>query len=438
MAHIAFIVVPAPGHLNPLVALATELKRRGHRITFLHHPDVEPMVRERGLDFVPVGNALISPGLLDAALARASAVKGMFGIRAVIRDFARGSRMLCEELPGALSALSADIIVSDWIETASGLVAQKMQMPYVSVAAALPLQWEPGIPSPFVGWSYRDTRWHRYRNAAAQWAADKAQGPINAVIKRYVDKWKLEPRWQMEDWASPFAQIAQLIPALDFPRRSLISCFHYCGPLREPASTSVAKRPGGPRKRAFASLGSLQGHRADIFEWIADATEALDLDLTIAHGGRLDPAAVTRLSRRASVHPYLDYAQIFAETDIAILHGGMNGVLDALANGVPLVVVPVAYEQAAIARRVEFAGAGVGSRPLARGGRLAGKIAQVLSDASYATAAAKIRDDIIAAGGVTRAADIVEQVARTGAPCHNPAVVASNRLRAFESARKGA
>ena len=84
-----------------------------------------------------------------------------------MRDFAGTTAMLCEELPAMLRALSIDVIVGDWVEAAAGLVAEHMELPFVSVAAALPFNWEKGIPSPYVGWAYGETRLHRARNIAA-------------------------------------------------------------------------------------------------------------------------------------------------------------------------------------------------------------------------------------------------------------------------------
>ena len=168
----------------------------------------------------------------------------------------------------------------------------------------------------------------------------------------------------------------------------------------------------------------MQGHRADIFEWIVDAAETLDLDLTIAHGGLLPEADAARLSQRAHVHAFVDYAKILPESDIAIMHGGMNGVLDALAHGTPMVVVPLAFEQAAIAARVRWAGAGRICAPLARKGKLEKALTEVLDEPAFARVAAMIGGEIEAAGGARSAADIIEQVARTKRPVLNRNAVA--------------
>ena len=424
MARFVFVCIPTSGHLAPLAAVARELVAREHEVTFLHHPDVASLVRPFGVDFEPIAAVgATAEGLLEAAVRRVGQVRGLRGLRGFARDMADSTTLLCERLPDALRELKVDCIVGDWLEPAAGLVAHRLGLPYVSIAAALPMNWSPGDASPFVGWTYRPGPSRRWGSMGAQWIAERVQGPSRAVIARYADRWRLGRGTRVEDWASGFAQIGQLPRSLDFPRRALIGCFHYCGPLRQaPAATTLRPARNG-RRRIFASLGSLQGHRANVFEWITDAAQALDLDLTIAHGGRLSEADAARLSRRAEVHAAVDYASALRDCDVAIMHGGLNGVLDALTAGVPLVVVPIAFEQGAIAARVRHVGAGRVCRPLAGGGRLAAAITDVLDDPAYARAAARIGADIATAGGATRAADIVEQVARTRAPCLSTATM---------------
>ena len=414
--------------MAPLAAVARELVSRGNDVTFLHHPDVAALVASFGLDFAPIATgAATAEGLLDGAVRRAGQVQGLRGLHDFARDMAEGTALLCERLPDALRALKVDCIVGDWLEPAAGLVARRLGLPYVSIAAALPMNWSPGDASPFVGWAYRSGASQRWGSVGAQWIAEKVQGPTRAVIARYAERWRLGRGVRVEDWASGFAQIGQLPRSLDFPRRALIGCFHYCGPLRPvPAATMPrAVLPRSLRKgrrRVFASLGSLQGHRANVFEWIADAAEVLDCDLTIAHGGRLSETDVARLSRRAEVHAFVDYASVLRDCDAAIMHGGLNGVLDALAAAVPLVVTPIAFEQGAVAARVRHVGAGRVCRPLARGRHLSTALADVLDDPAYTRAAARIGADIAASGGARQAADIVEQVARTRAPCLSAAL----------------
>jgi hypothetical protein len=50
---IAFIPVPAPGHLNPTTILARKLASRGHEVAVVGVLDVKPLIEAIGLPFIP-------------------------------------------------------------------------------------------------------------------------------------------------------------------------------------------------------------------------------------------------------------------------------------------------------------------------------------------------------------------------------------------------
>ena len=52
MARIVILSVPAYGHLNPVLPIAKELVRRGHRVTVFNEASFEAMIRPTGADFV--------------------------------------------------------------------------------------------------------------------------------------------------------------------------------------------------------------------------------------------------------------------------------------------------------------------------------------------------------------------------------------------------
>ena len=90
----------------------------------------------------------------------------------------------------------------------------------------------------------------------------------------------------------------------------------------------------------------------------------------------------------------------------------MNTVMDALAAGVPAVLVPLAFEQAAIAARVVRAGAGIVVPGRAfRARRLRWALEAVLEDPAYRQAAAVLQGEVAQAGGAARAADIIIRAA---------------------------
>jgi NAD(P)-dependent dehydrogenase (short-subunit alcohol dehydrogenase family) len=86
-------------------------------------------------------------------------------------------------------------------------------------------------------------------------------------------------------------------------------------------------------------------------------------------------------------------------------HGGLNTALESLARGVPMVVLPVAYDQPGVGARVEWSGVGR-SIPVGRltVDRLRDAVRTVLGDPVYRERAGQLRTSIEAADGLNRAA----------------------------------
>ena len=116
---------------------------------------------------------------------------------------------------------------------------------------------------------------------------------------------------------------------------------------------------------------------------------------------------------------YAPQASLLRKARLALTHAGLNTVLDALRFGVPIVAVPITYEQPAIAARVEWSGAGK-SLPLGtlNASRLRATIREVLDSPCYAEQSRRMAEAIRRAGGVGEAANIIERVARKTVPAY--------------------
>jgi UDP:flavonoid glycosyltransferase YjiC (YdhE family) len=104
-----------------------------------------------------------------------------------------------------------------------------------------------------------------------------------------------------------------------------------------------------------------------------------------------------------------------------VCHAGHDIVCQALAWGAPLVLAPIRDEQPAIAAQVAAAGAGVRLRFMhARAEHIGRALDRVLTVPSFTAAAGRIRDSLAAAGGAPAAADALEGLAigrRSRRPC---------------------
>ncbi len=385
---------------------------RGHRAIFVQQTDARRSIYRQDVGFLPLGLRSHPPGNLDQAISRINRITGLAGIGAVLDDLARSTDMLCREAPAALRDHQADAIIADQTEAAGGLIARHLGLPFVSVANALPINSEPDMPPPFTGWRYDPTEWGRQRNRGGYAVARLLMRPISAVIAAHAAAWRLPPLQTLEDCLSPDTQISQMVNGFDFPRVALPGGFRYTGPLREAESGAFAE-PAQDRPLVFATLGTLQGNRLDLFRIIAEACAQLGLACVIAHGGRLSPDQAASLPGTPLVADFLPQRAVLRQSSLVIAHGGMNTMLDALSLGVPVVTIPLAFEQAANAARLVHAGAGamVKVKGLSAAG-LAGTVKRVLTEPAYRARAVALQQDIAVSGGAALAADIIETAIR--------------------------
>ncbi len=343
--------------------------------------------------------------------ARLGGTTGLFGIGGVIRDMAATTDMLCEDVPAMLHEIHAGAIVADQTEPAGGLVARHLGIPFVSVANALLIDREPAVPPPFIGWDYDASPWGVQRNLGGYRIADWLMKPVFEVIGRRARAWRLGGIETVEDCLSPMLQISQSVEGFDFPRLNPSSALVHCGPIRRPERRDWSSVDGRPN--VFCSLGTLQGGRLPIFRIVAEACRDRGLALTVAHGGKLDATEAASLPGNPRVEAFVPQRAVIGTASAVVTHGGLNTVLDALAAGVPLIVVPLAFEQGATAARVARTGAGlVIPRRQFTPVRVADALTALLDTPSYRERASALRNEIALAGGVDRAVALIERATR--------------------------
>lgn len=412
MTHFGIITPPVSGHIHPFGALGRELIARGHRVTCFHMPDLEDAVRAEGLEFCAIGSSDHPRGSLPESLRQLGVLKGLDALKFTIRAVTRTTEMVCRDGPSAIRAVAIDALLVDQMEPAGGAIAEHVGIPFLTVCNALAINRDDSVPPPFTPWTYRNAWWARVRNRVGYAVSERMTRSIADVVARYREQWHLRKLQSQDDSFSSLGQICQMPRDFDFPRAHLPQSFHYVGPLRrarpQPAEFPWHRLDG--RRVAYASLGTLQNRREPIFRCIAEACRSLDLQVVIAHGGGLTDDEVTNLPGDPIAVRFAPQLDVLKRSDVTITHAGLNTVLDSISRGVPVVAIPLTYEQPAIARRIEWTGVGqsIAADVLAPS-TLARTLQDVLDRDHFRAAASRLRDAIDRAGGVKCAADLAER-----------------------------
>src|SRR5262249_29170637 len=187
------------------------------------------------------------------------------------------------------------------------------------------------------------------------------------------------------------------------------------------------------RPLAYASMGTLQNGILRTFRMIAEACAGLDLQLVISLGGGQDPALLGDLPGDPVVVGYVPQLDLIRLAALTISHGGLNTALESLAQGVPMVVLPVAYDQPGVGARVEWAGVGR-SIPVGRVrvGRLRDGVCAVLGDPAYRARARALRSKIEGDDGLNRAADLIGAAFGDPSPSAGALAASADRRRLAE------
>jgi MGT family glycosyltransferase len=410
---IGILSFSSPGHYYPLTALGRRLQSRGHEVVYFQVADLERPIRAAGLEFRQIGRDDFPPGSIRARDEELGRLTGRAALRCALRGIERKAMMLFQDAPAAIRDEGVEALIVDQIEMAGGTVAEHLGLPFVSVAAALPVNLDPSVPPVTLPWAHRTGVRARLRNWFGNTIYEWVFSGVRGTINRQRKVWGLPPVRNFNAMFSGLAQVSQLPAALELPGRRLAPHCHHTGPWTDAAGRAPVDFPwsrlDAGRPLVYASLGTLQNGILRTFRVIAEACAGLDLQLVISLGGGQDPALLGNLPGDTVVVGYAPQLELIRRSALTISHGGLNTVLESLAEGVPMVVLPVAYDQPGVGARVEWSGAGR-SIPVGRltVGRLRDAVRAVLGEPGYRGRADRLRLSIKAADGLNWAADLIE------------------------------
>jgi hypothetical protein len=128
------------------------------------------------------------------------------------------------------------------------------------------------------------------------------------------------------------------------------------GPRWVLSPTSGVKRHPGARQGVLASFGTVHHHQATFDRLLAVLMRG-PWPARAALGKPLDPGQAWPSHVHAAA--WLDLATEWATCRVGACHGGAGTMLGALAQGVPLLLLPVAADQFRNARALQAVGAGI-------------------------------------------------------------------------------
>ena len=416
---IGFVSMPLSGHLNPMTALARRLQSRGHEVVFFGFPDVKPFARAAGLDFIPYGEAEFPVGSIEKFYSSVATMRGFEVLRHSCMDLNPDlTRVVFDYLGDKLATTGVEALVIDTIHFFVELVPLSMSIPYVRIWNVLHLDFSGVTPASVFSCPLDTSAEGLKRNTENLHKLGATLGPLAEIARSYAEEVGLKIDWNdPAATVSKLAVITQTPKEFDFPGIPWPAQFHYAGPFhdhegREPVPFPWEQLTGKPL--IYASLGTLVNGLDDVYKHILKAVETLEeVQVVLSVGKNISPENLGRIPSNTIVVRSAPQIELLKRAALCITHAGLNTVLESLAHGVPMVAIPIGYDQPGAAARIAHHGVGefIELDDLTTK-RLKALIEKVMQDPSYRERADYFQKVISKTRGLDVAADIIEKAFR--------------------------
>lgn len=413
---IGFISLPVVGHLNPMTALARRVQSRGHEVVFIGVPDVEPFARAAGLKFVPFCENEYPAGSVAKLLAPVSKLHGLEVTHWTVRETSGDLfRAASKYLPQKLAETHVEALVIDTIHAFLELVPMSLGMPYAHVWNVLHIDLSGATPPCFFSWPHESTAQAVARNLEGVKVASKIFAPVVPFAVSYAEKMGLQIDWNdFTPTTSKLAVITQTPKEFDYPGIPWPAQFHYTGPFhdehgREPIAFPWKELTGKPL--VYASFGTLVNGMQKVYKTVLRAVEQLPgIQVVLSVGNNVKPECLGSIPTNVIVVPAVPQIELLKRAQLCITHAGLNTALESLAQGVPMVAIPIGYDQPGVAARIAHHGVGdfveIEDLTVERVRELVDK---VLNNPAYREKARWFENVIAQTRGLDLAAEVIER-----------------------------
>jgi MGT family glycosyltransferase len=399
MAKYLFLPGPAHGHVNPTLAVAQELIRRGEHVVYYLTEDFQAPVEVTGARFQPYQSIMNQFTMGNRQSPSRLTWNPSFILGAMLLMIVKESQHVLPQVLERLRAEKADVILYDPMCLWARISAQVLHVPAILLRPTF------------------------------------AANEHFQVLPRQTESTPSMPLVMVEDIGT---ELAELRASYHLPSLDMRDFFIYSEALNivfmprafQPAGETFDERyvfvgpsiiprtdaPSFPLERLkgrptlFISLGTAANNRPDFYKLCFQAFGQQPWQVVLACGKRVDVAALDTVPPNFLLSPFVPQLEVLQRTSVFVTHGGMNSVMESLYFGVPVVVVPQVREQEVTAQRCAELGLGMALDPNGlTAEKLRAAVDQVHHTCTFREHIRAMQGSVRAAGGYQRAVEVISQ-----------------------------
>ncbi|TWP29810.1 glycosyl transferase [Apibacter muscae] len=392
MAKYAFIVPPLTGHINPTLSLGSELLDRNHSVSWIClDPELNKQLPKGGELLIPPIEASNEEKSKLIAYAKELQKKKVYGIDSLKFLYEEVltpmNSLMIQGIEKILQKYKPDVIIHDHQIYAGSVAALKYNIPYAtSVTAPASIKVNANFPKIY---EWEGEQIIKFQNN-------------NGILKN-----------ERLDCSSLLTLV--YTSKIFFGENNLPSNFKFIGPAIATRHLNIEfdwkkfEIIGNNRPKILVSIGTNFDYKQKIefFNKIIEAFEDQEVAVVLIS----DPNLFKKIPKNFIIQNKIPQLEIIPHIQLVICHGGNNTVCEALSEGIPLVVIPIAYDQSFISTCVVENGVGIRLNfNRFKVEHLKNAVTTILNENSFKENAHFIQKSFKEAGGIKKGADYLEQL----------------------------
>ncbi|XP_065895361.1 UDP-glucuronosyltransferase 1A1-like [Dysidea avara] len=421
-----------PSHLYPLLGLGEELIKRGHNVTLcttiMEGSRVIPSLPEK------LGITILSAGADDLTQKDYEYLMSLFETPGwdAIRDFVLPAPWQSTVFKVLLKLTEVnmddfDIIVSDLFTFPVGTYLSRKGNKVVLLSPSLPIMMDASIPewpSPLAGGFTTDgmnflDRLKTYLLLSLFIQPFTCMVYGDGVYRKNADYQKVMEGVDFSNHVGiSIPLIITTVVGFEYPKTSH-ALTHYIGPILMSSPPPIDEEMGewlsAKEKKSvvYISMGTTAVITSKTAKALVEGILSTRYDVvwSLRRSNQNVLKEISVEKKRFYISSWVPQQSLLKHPalTIAILHCGMNGLQEALFNGILVICIPYAFDQFELAARLSVCGAGIQlSRTNISAQIITNAVTTISENKEYSKQARKIQKMHLFAGGVKAAANLIE------------------------------
>jgi MGT family glycosyltransferase len=337
MSKVLFVNGNLHGHINPTLPIVKELVQCGEEIYYFSTMEFQQKIEATGAIFLDYGSEF------DHFL-HSFRPHGNHPFYRIIEFMLAMDRTVVPIVLKKTKEIKFDYLLHDVMFGGGNILAKELNIPAISSCSSFVME-KPPIPARMLEPGFHPQLDYLYEELAAarsEWEIDMLtisdvffkKESLNLV---YTSK-LFQPEGDRYDDSYRFVgpSLMDRVETLDFI-----------------LDTS------GEKKIIYISLGTINNNCMDFYHKCIEAFSEECYQVIMSVGSKIEISSLQPLPNNFVVRNYIPQLEVLKHADVIISHGGLNSVSEALYYGVPVITIPMANDQPAVARRLTELGAGM-------------------------------------------------------------------------------